>query len=284
MARSFGLLMVAVLLVGSAGCFSSAEQGSHRTSDNVQDETAHRETTNTIERTNALTLSEGSTVRQETAAVTDSPVSWDYVALGDSLAVGVGAHRGYVARYAAYIEADTGAQVDVVNLGQNGQTSSQLLHTLRNDPAMRQALSAAEVITFNIGINDLGHAGEAYGNEACGGSECLRAAVEAYKENWEAIIAELISLRSTENAIIRTAGIGYTPRVDENFEPYVDEVNRHIATTTANHDKPCAQPRLGEKYMSSDGVHPNDGGYEVIADQLRERGYGPPELLSITSR
>ena len=103
MARSLGLLMVAVLWVGSVACFSNAEQGSeqgsHRTSEDVRDETAHRETTNTMERTNALSLPEGRTAREQTAAATDSsPVSWDYVALGDSLAVGVGAHRGYVAR------------------------------------------------------------------------------------------------------------------------------------------------------------------------------------------
>jgi lysophospholipase L1-like esterase len=278
MARSLSLLVVAVLLVSSAACFPEAEQDSDRTSEDVRDETAHREATNTIERTSALTRSEGSTVRQESAAATDAPVYWDYVALGDSLAVGVGAKRGYVTRYAAYIAADTGAQVDLVNLGQNGQTSSQLLHAIRNDLTMRQALGTAEVITFNIGINDLGHAGEAYENGTCGGSDnqkCLRAAVETFKENWDAIIAELISLRSTENAVIRTAGIGYTPRVDKIFEPYVDEVNRHIATTAANHDIPYAQPRLGEEHMSSDGVHPNDQGYEVMADQLRELGYGP---------
>jgi lysophospholipase L1-like esterase len=27
--------------------------------------------------------------------------------------------------------------------------------------------------------------------------------------------------------------------------------------------------------MSSDGVHPNDAGYEVIAHRLRELGYDP---------
>lgn len=58
------------------------------------------------------------------------------MALGDSLAVGVGAHRGYVARYAAYIVAYTGARIDVLNLGRSGQTSPELLHALRNDPAM----------------------------------------------------------------------------------------------------------------------------------------------------
>jgi lysophospholipase L1-like esterase len=279
MARSLSLLVVAVLLVSSAACFPEAEQGSHRTSEDVRDETAHREATNTIERTSALTHSEGSTVRQESAAATDAPVSWDYVALGDSLAVGVGAKRGYVTRYAAYMAADTGAQIDLVNLGRNGQTSSQLLHALRNDPAMRQALGTAEVITFNIGINDLGHAGEAYENGAsCGGGDnqqCLRAAVEAFKENWDAIITELLSLRSIGDTVIRTAGLGYTPRVSRIFEPYVDEVNHHIATTATNHDIPYAQPYLDEAHLSSDGVHPNDDGYEVIADQLRERGYGP---------
>jgi lysophospholipase L1-like esterase len=276
--RSIGLLIVAALLAGSVACFPETEQGSHRTSEDVGDETVHRETANTGERTGAPTLPEGRTARQETTAVTDATVSWDYVALGDSLAVGVGAKRGYVDRYASYITADTGVRIDLVNLGRSGQTSSQLLHALRNDPAMRKTLGTAEVITFNIGINDLGDAGEAYENGTCGGSDnqkCLRAAVEAFKENWDTIVAELLSLRSPEDAVIRTAGIGYTPRVDEIFEPYVDEVNRHIATTAADHDIPYAQPYLEGEDMSPDGVHPNDGGYEVIADRLRELGYGP---------
>jgi lysophospholipase L1-like esterase len=259
-------------------CFPGTEQGSHRTSEGVRDETAHGETANTENHTSAPTAREERTASQETTAATDSAVSWDYVALGDSLAVGAGARRGYVDRYAAYITADTGAGIDLLNLGRSGQTSSQLLHALRNEPGMRRALGTAEVITFNIGINDLGDAGEAYENGACSGSDnqkCLRTAVEAFKENWDAIIAELLSLRSTDDAVIRTAGIGYTPRVNEIFEPYVDEVNRYIATTAANHDIPYAQPYLGKEYMSLDGVHPNDDGYEVLADRLRELGYGP---------
>ncbi len=278
MLRSLGLLIAAVLLAGLAACFPGAEQDSHRTSEDVRGETAYRKTMTTVGRTGAPTLSEGRTTRQKTAAVADSTVSWDYVALGDSLAVGVGARKGYVARYAAYIATDTGAQVDLLNLGRSGQTSSQLLYALRSDPAMRQALGTAEVITFNIGINDLGQAGEAYESGACGGNDnqkCLRAAVEGFKEKWDAIIAKILSLRSTKNTVIRTAGIGYTPRVDKIFEPYVDEVNRHIATTAANYGIPYAQPYLGKEYMSPDGVHPNDGGYKAIADQLRELGYGP---------
>jgi lysophospholipase L1-like esterase len=167
---------------------------------------------------------------EETTTLTNTPVVWNYVALGDSLAAG-------------YLEADTGVQVSVTNLGQNGLTSPELLFTLRSDSSWRQAIEAAEIITINIGINDLGHAAQAYDNGACGGTDnqdCLRAATQTVKGNWNAITAELLSLRSTSDTIIRVAGLGYTPRLDteEVFKPYLDEVNRHIATTASDNDVP----------------------------------------------
>jgi lysophospholipase L1-like esterase len=270
MARLLGVTVLAALLAGLVACSQVTDRGSQGVREDAAQETVRREETTAQERTAAP--------EKEGAVLTDASASWDYVALGDSLAVGIGARRGYVDRYASYLRTDTGARVNVLNLGQSGQTSSQLLQALRSDPSMRQALGAAEVITFNIGINDLGHAGEAYENGTCGGNdnqECLHAAVETFEENWDAVTAELLSLRSTHNTIIRTAGIGYTPRVDEVFEQYVDEVNRHVATTAANNNIPYAQPHLGREYLSPDGLHPNDNGYEVIADQLRELGYSP---------
>jgi lysophospholipase L1-like esterase len=272
--RSLGLLLV-VLLVGLAACSLAGEDGSHQT-DDVRPATAHRQTMVTKGHADAPTQGEP-TATEVTAAVA-TPAIWDYVALGDSLAVGVGARRGYVERYAAHINSDTGARVEVLNLGVSGQASSELLYALRMDGSMRRAIGAAEVVTFNIGINDLGHAGEAYENGTCGGDDnqdCLRVAVEELEENWDAIVAELLSLRSTEDTVIRTVGLGYTPRVAKIFEPYVAEVNRHVATTAATHGIPHAQPSLGEGHMSPDGVHPNDAGYEHIADRLRELGYGP---------
>jgi lysophospholipase L1-like esterase len=99
--------------------------------------------------------------------------------------------------------------------------------------------------------------------------------VEKLEENWDAIVAEILSLRSPEDTVIRTAGIGYTPHAARIFEPYVAQVNRHIAATSATHSIPYAQLSLDEGHMSSDRVHPNDAGYEIIADRLRELGYGP---------
>ncbi len=205
-------------------------------------------------------------------------VSWDYAALGDSLAAGVGAERGYVDRYAAHLRNDAGARVRVTNLGVSGQMSSELLDALRGDESMRRAIAGAEVVTFNIGLNDLGSAGAAYEEGTCGGEdgeECLREAVEAVRDNWGAIATELLGLRSTGDTIIRTPGLGYTPRAEDDLQHYVSEVNRHIASTTHSKAVPYVEIPAGEVGMSPDGVHPNDAGYATIADRLRGLGFGP---------
>jgi lysophospholipase L1-like esterase len=205
-------------------------------------------------------------------------VSWDYVALGDSLAAGMGAERGYVDRYATHLRNDTGARIRVTNLGVSGQTSSELLDALKGDESMRRAIAGAEVVTFNIGLNDLGRAGAAYEEGTCGGEdgeECLREAVEAVKYNWDAIVTELLGLRSTGDTIIRTPGLGYTPRAEDDLQHYVSEVNRHIASTTRSKAVPYVEIPAGEIGMSPDGVHPNDAGYATIADRLRGLGFGP---------
>lgn len=90
----------------------------------------------------------------------------------------MGARRGYVDRYADHLRNDTGDCVRVVNLDRSVQTSSQLLHALRSDPSVRKAIGGAEVVTFNIGINGLGHASRSFENGTCGrpqNEECLRA-------------------------------------------------------------------------------------------------------------
>src|ERR671921_276713 len=127
-------------------------------------------------------------VSQETTLA--APTSWDYVALGDSLATGFGAFKGYVPRYDAYIETDTGVAVTRTNLGQNKWTSSQLLSALRNDPTFRQATREAEFVTWNIGGNDFRAARTSYKNGTCGGGgnqDCLPASVATFKTNWTAI-------------------------------------------------------------------------------------------------
>jgi len=260
------------LVACSPGSQTGSEKGAQLADEDARQMTVHQETMTPGERTEAAPASE-----DETTA-TDSRVRWDYVALGDSLASGVGARRGYVARYAQHLQGDTGARVRVINLGVSGQTSTQLLHAIRHDPAMRKALGRAEVVTLNMGLNDLGQATASYESGTCGGQQneaCLRETVARAEGNWDAIIEEILSLRSTEDTIIRSAGLGYTPRVGRVFEPYVSEITRHVASAAAEGDIPYVEIHLGSAGISEDGLHPNDKGYGLIADRLAELGYEP---------
>lgn len=259
------LLIVVALLVGLAGCSIGADDGGRDKGGEPGSGAANQEA-----------------AASKRAATDDGatgvPARLDYVALGDSLAAGVGAERGYVERYAEHLRDDTGAEVRVANFGVSGQTAPELLGILRNDPEVRGALRGAEVVTFNIGINDLGEAGMAYEDGTCGGPDnegCLRAAVEAVERDWDAVVEEILRLRSPEDAIVRTAGLGYTPDVGEVFEPYLDDVNRHFAASAEANGIPHAEVRLGAGGMSPDGVHPDGGGNQEISDRLRALGYEP---------
>src|SRR5687768_1704545 len=234
-----------------------------------------------------------------------APTSWDYVALGDSLATGYGAFvKGYVPRYEAYVETDTGVAVTRTNLAQNRWTSSQLLSALSSDPTFRRATREAEIITWNIGGNDLRAARASYKNGTCGGvdnQDCLRASVATLKTNWTAITAEVLELRSSSDTIVRTMDI-YNPYVRTDiisdtwqkdggmndfqvFKKYLDRVNRHIATTSSTARVPYAPVYLAynvtlgyedprsKGYLSFDGLHPNNTGHGVIAGELRMLGY-----------
>lgn len=239
------------------------------------------------------------------AAPHSATVTWRYTALGDSLAEGLWAFRGYVPRYRSYVQTDTGASVLLINLGVGGWTSSDLLTALKTDPFFRFAVRYSQIITFDIGGNDFIDARNSYKKKTCGGADnqdCLRAALTRFKENYPAIIQQILSLRSTTNTIIRTMDL-YNPyvNVDKNsdtwpgdagndfqvFKPYVDTVNTFIGTTATNYGIPYARVYLAFNgpngdidpssygYIAWDGVHPNDTGHKKIADLLRGLGYAP---------
>src|ERR687897_18556 len=235
-----------------------------------------------------------------------APASWDYVALGDSLATGFGAFTGYVPRYEAHIETDSGVAVTRTNLGRNGWTSSQLLSALRSDPTFRSAIREAEIVTWNIGGDELTAARNSYKKGTCGGADnqdCLRAGVAKLKTNWDAITAEVLELRATSNTIVRTMDI-YNPYVRTDmvsdpwkndggmndfqvFNSYVYKANLHIATTSYAAGVPYAGVHLAfngpygyedpksKGYLSFDGLHPNNTGHRVMAGELQKLGYAP---------
>ena len=186
-------------------------------------------------------------------------------------------------------------QVVIRNLSVPGWRSADLLLALQTDSAMRGAVTESNVVTWDIGGNDLSGARARYLEGSCGGSDnqqCLRDAVEQFRSNWDSIISELLALRSTQNTIFRTMNI-YNPYVEIDIatgdfavlEPFLQQVNDHIQTTAAangilvgdvhsafNGESRQEQPTA---LLAFDQFHPNDAGHETIASELRALGYSP---------
>jgi lysophospholipase L1-like esterase len=233
--------------------------------------------------------------------------TWDYTALGDSLAFGLFAPvgKGYVPLYRGYVASDNGVSVTLTNLGIPGWTSDDLLAAIRSSAIFRFSVARSSVVTWDIGGNDLSDARDQYKARTCGGpdnQDCLRNAVTRLKSNWSGIIAEILSLRSANNTIIRTMDI-YNPFVNADksadtwpgdqgndfmvLKPYLDEINSYILTTSAARNIPCARVYQafngpnGEidpatrNYLAFDDYHPNTRGHRVIADLFRGLGYAP---------
>jgi lysophospholipase L1-like esterase len=224
--------------------------------------------------------------------------TWQYTALGDSLAAGLNdSQGGYAARFRNYVQADTGASVTLNNRGVSGWTSAQLLNALRTDESLRTRIANSQIVTWNIGANDFQDALTRFQSGSCGGAdnqECIRAAVANLKTNWNAIVAQILSLRSPSNTILRTMD-NYNPAVDlarifgvlHIVKPYLEEMNRFIFLSAVNNRIGCArvyqafngvngEADAGRRgYISADGIHPNELGHDIIAAELRALGYQP---------
>src|SRR5262245_11581146 len=72
-------------------------------------------------------------------------LAFSYVALGDSIAAGVGdTSGGYVARYADDVATDLAVGVSLQNLAVSGSTSGDLLASLTGDSGVQAAVSGAD--------------------------------------------------------------------------------------------------------------------------------------------
>lgn len=232
-----------------------------------------------------------------------SAVNWDYSALGDSITFGVGASstaNSFVSRYRDFMQIDNNVVVVLTNHGINGQTSAQLLNAIQTNQTLRIELQNAEVITFDIGGNDLLGARAVYKANACGGADgqnCLRTALANFRSNWDAIVVEILALRANSSVIVKTMDI-YNPliNIDENadtfpddsgltdlqaIKPYVDQTDLHIRNSCASNNIALTRAYLAfntvtgisdpvaRSLIAADNIHPNDMGHAMLADGFR---------------
>jgi lysophospholipase L1-like esterase len=183
-----------------------------------------------------------------------------YVALGDSTGVGVGARNGgYPGRLFKHIsERRPGSRL--TNFCVSGATTVAVLES-----QLDQALAAkADFITLGIGINDIGHG----------------LTVEEFGMNYEAILSRLKRDTGATILVTNIPDISTAPRIPEvarrryhqlivDFNQRLDEIAlRHSVPVfdiyTITHQELPAHP----EYLSSDGFHPSDKGYELWAEHM----------------
>jgi lysophospholipase L1-like esterase len=232
--------------------------------------------------------------------------SWNYTAFGDSLAYGSGAtnNQGYTDLYKNYLETDNQATVTLYNLGVPGWKSTDLLSALKTNSTFRQAAAGSDVITIDIGGNDLLQAVYLYKSGICGGeknNKCLKTAFKKMKSNWGKIFKLVRKLRNKKPTIIRTMNLYYSSVTsDQNsdsysgdgyssdfafFNPYLLKANsslrkialkKKILTADVhlifNGASGTEDPQI-KGYICNDGLHPNDTGYQLMSGALRGLGY-----------
>ncbi|MCS1351062.1 SGNH/GDSL hydrolase family protein [Mechercharimyces sp. CAU 1602] len=224
-----------------------------------------------------------------------------YTVIGDSIGLGFGAFKGYGPRYRDHMMKDTNKLVYVVNRSVGGWQSDELIDGLKNNKFIRSAVRNGDVVTWNIGGNDLRKARNKYMKGTCGGidnEDCLRAALIDLKSDWVEATELIIELRDGKTSNLKTMNM-YNPYVAEDkkaksydgtmsrfevFKPYLDEMNRFIEEKqsmgyqmadvyTAFNGASQEEDPIKSGLIFIDGLHPNDKGHKEIAKSFRSLGY-----------
>jgi len=241
-------------------------------------------------------------------AQTPTPMPWNLVAVGDSIAYNPGqvcpGCTGFVDRYATAISKATAHPVEIQNLSSPMLRIDDLLETLNWSESRRTALAAADIIVVSISFNDIAWLRD---DDPCDGpttndpdwskfnTTCAAAAAEIFRPKFESLYAEIVGLRGGKPTIFRTINryndvIGWTggnvpPEATNVTRDVLDAWNAMVCKAAQENGFMCADiyhvfngsdgltPALD--LLASDYTHPSDKGNEVIARVLEDLGYAP---------
>lgn len=184
----------------------------------------------------------------------------NYVALGDSTGVGVGARNGgYVARLFKRLVAIR-PESRLTNLCVNGATTDDVLRGQLD----RGIAANPNLVTLGIGINDIGHG----------------VSVDEFARNYEEIIGRLRKETPARIVVTNIPDISSAPRIPEfarlqyqqaivTFNERLESIaSRYEATVFDVHSTTRNQLPSHPEFFSDDGFHPSDGGYELWANEM----------------
>jgi lysophospholipase L1-like esterase len=181
-------------------------------------------------------------------------------ALGDSTAAGVGARTGsYVDRLAKRL-AHAGRTFRLVNLSESGATTSDVLH----DQVTRVTGGQTGLVVLGVGVNDL----------------TRNVSPEVFAQEFQTLIAAVRARTSAPIVVSNLPDVSLARAVWPDVRPAlaarVDSYNGVIARVAAQNGLEvydlCAMTRAQlprhPEYLSPDGFHPSDQGYEAWAEGL----------------
>ncbi|WP_138495358.1 GDSL-type esterase/lipase family protein [Paenibacillus pinistramenti] len=209
-------------------------------------------------------------------------MSYQYTAIGDSLTTGFGAlpGQGFVPQYRRMAEVKLRGFVAYSNLGINGLTSAELAQRVARNPAFRQQIREADIVTISIGGNDLIDAAKAARRDPAQTGRILRGALQECMHHFSNLAGNVFRLKADSGKpyIIRVVGLyNPYPQIQEATD-WVLQFNRFAAQLTspvyglaniypdfAGHER---------ELLFLDHIHPNGRGYRIIAEHLNALGYG----------
>ncbi|MFC7394415.1 GDSL-type esterase/lipase family protein [Scopulibacillus cellulosilyticus] len=209
-----------------------------------------------------------------------NPCPFHYVALGDSLTVGVGAgifNPGFVNEYRLMAEQSLQRPISFNIFAKTGTTSQQILDSL-SLPEITSHICHSEIITLTAGGNDLIKSGKNFlmnKNE-----EVLEESLSNATANISKIIDTIHQIHADKNQpfILRLFNI-YNPFPKIKFiDPWLQQFNAHLASFSKQPhievaDIYTAFSGKQNFLLSLDHIHPNIRGYHVMAQTVNNLGY-----------
>lgn len=203
-----------------------------------------------------------------------------YVALGDSLTVGVGASfltPGFVGRYVRLTEKKLDRRIFTDILAKSGIETSGVLDIVRSE-SLHRKITRANIITISAGGNDLIQASKDF-IESGDQAEIAQSVKECHS-NMMKIMAMIHELK-------KDCGVPFIIYLLNLYNPlsqvaladkWVRLFNRHLSSFDNNKtirvvDIYTVFKGRQEELLSRDRIHPNNLGYQEIANTLVQLGY-----------